>query len=174
MKYRTCMLFISMVGVLWGCSDDEEKRPAPNLQASIVERDSPFASFVAQVPELDSSFSWSNSDTIEYLDIKSKFIPERAGLIGRLPSIDNYSFLIYSYPADTGIPILEVYNEVGEKVNQRELFVMGDCPSILSLSDSHHFHLSADRSTVYMSTSCAISFSAGFSDSLVVGSLIYR
>ena len=174
MNYRTCILFISMVSVLLGCSDDEEKRPAPNVQASIVKQDSSFASFVAQVPELDSSFSWSNSDTIEYLDIKSKFIPEGAGLIGRLPSIDNYAFLIYSSPADTGIPILEVYNEVGEKVNQRELFIKGDCPSILSLSDIHHFHLSADRSTIYMSTSCAFSFSAGFSDSLVVERLIYR
>lgn len=163
-----------MVSVLWGCSDDEKKRPAPNVQASIVKHDSSFASFVAQVPELDSSFSWSNSDTIEYLDIKSKFIPEGAGLIGKLPSIDDYSFLIYSYPADTGIPILEVYNEVGEKVNQRELFVMGDCSSILSLSDFHRFYLSDDRSTVYMSTSCAFSFSAGFSDSLVVERLIFR
>lgn len=174
MNYRASILFISMVGVLWGCSDDEENHPTPNVLASIVEQDSSFASFVAQVPELDSSFSWSNSDTIEYLDVKSKFIPEGAGLIGRLPSIDDYSFLIYSYPVNTGIPILEVYNEVGKKVNQRELFVMGDCSSILSLSDFHRFYLSADRSTVYMSTSCAISFSAGFSDSLVVESLIYQ
>ncbi len=107
MSYRAWILLTSMVSVLWGCSDDEKERPAPNVQASIVKHDSSFASFVAQVPELDSSFSWSNSDTIEYLDIKSKFIPEGAGLIGRLPSIDDYSFLIYSYPADTGIPILD-------------------------------------------------------------------
>lgn len=174
MNYRASILFISMVSVLWGCSDDEEKRTTPHVQASIVEQDLSFASFVAQVPELDPSFSWSNSDTIEYLDIKSKFIPEGAGLIGRLPSIDDYSFLIYSYPVNTRMPILEVYNEVGEKINQRELFITGDCPSILSMSDFHRFYLSADRSTVYISTSCAIAFSAGFSDSLVVERLIYR
>ena len=59
--------------------------------------------------------------------MESEFIPEGAALLGRLPSIENKYFIIYTYPADIRLPILEVYNANGEKINQLELYDYMNC-----------------------------------------------
>jgi len=86
-----------------------------------------FENYVCEIPLLSVNFGLTCAEPIEHIDIKSKFTPEGAGIVGRLRSIDNYSFIIYSYPADIRLPILEVYNQKGNKINQTPLLNQNDC-----------------------------------------------
>jgi hypothetical protein len=127
---------------------------------------------VKSIPILDSNFTLSNQDDFDHLNIKSKFMPKGAGLIGRLPSIEGFHFIIYSYEKDFRLYILEVYNSAGQKVNERQLANFNYCTLNQLIEDDHEIKISSDKTKIYINTTCAISFSAFDHDSVVVEDLI--
>ena len=176
MKYKTLIIWFVSVTVFSSCENDpfsdELISIAPSASmASLI--DTSFQGFVNSIPILDSNFSLSNKKDFEHINLHSKFIPDGAGLIGRLNSIDNYAFIIYSYPADVRLPILEVYNSDGAKVNQKLLFKYGYC-KLEAGPDNHDTKLSADGTKFYLTTSCIFAFSAFDYDSIVIRDLIFH
>ena len=141
--------------------------------STLLNIDTSFYYFAQNIPILDSNFKLSSNEDFNHIGIQSKFIPEGAGLIGRLKPIDNYEFIIYSYPADVRLPILEIYNFRGEKVNEALLYNYGYCEDPYP-EESHKVELSADHSTIYRSTTCSIAWSNSCYDSIVVQELISR
>lgn len=87
-----------------------------------------FEQFADSIPQLELPFELSTSDEIEYVESNSRFIPEGAALIGKLKSQSNKWLIIYSYPADIRLPILEVYDNNGKKLHEIQLFDYGSCP----------------------------------------------
>jgi hypothetical protein len=139
--------------------------------SALLNKDSSFYYFAQNIPIIDSNFTLSSKKEFNHLDVQSMFIPEGAGLIGRLKPIDNYEFIIYSYPADVRLPILEVYNIKGEKVNEALLYNYGYCGDP-NPEESHMVEFSLDHSTIYRSTTCLIAWSNFGYDSIVVQDLI--
>lgn len=178
-KYRgITVLFFSMI-MFGGCFSNRCSVGSIEGGCAVVEADnssllnidSSFFYFAQNIPILDSNFTLSSDEDFTHLDVKSKFIPEGAALLGRLKPFSNYEFILYSYPADIRLPILEVYNFKGEKVNERFLYDFEYC-SNENPEQSHEVELSADHSTIYRSTFCAFAFSAFGYDSIVVRDLI--
>lgn len=114
-----------------------------NTDTKIVSK-TEFMKFVDEIPILKTNFSLECSQTINHIDIKSDYVPEDAGVVGRLKTKEDYSFIIYSYPADIRLPILEVYNRDGKKIDELPLFEMSDC-SIDSPSTSSRFRIQNDE-----------------------------
>ena len=176
MTYKTLTILFLTVTIFVGCfnnrcSGDEKGCAVVNADApSLLNVDSSFLYFTQTIPILDSNFTLSNEDEFKHLDIKSKYIPEGAALIGKLHAIGNYEFIIYSYPADLRLPILEVYNSKGEKVNEHVLYNFEYCNT--DFQNNHKVELSADHSKIYRTTICGISFSAFSYDSIVVRDLL--
>ncbi len=88
----------------------------------------PFEQFVDSIPIIKTPYSLSSNEVFEYIEIASKNIPEGASLMGKLNSINGFHFILYSYPADICLPILEVYDADGRKINKAVLFQYGACP----------------------------------------------
>ena len=178
MKYKTLTVLFLTVTIFGGCfnnrcSDDERGCAVVNTSdPSLLNVDSSFFYFTQTIPILDSNFTLSSSEEFNHLDIKSKYIPDGAALIGKLQAIDNYEFIIYSYPADLRLPILEVYNSNGKKVNERVLYNFEYCT--IDFENNHKVELSADHSKVYRTTVCGISFSAFSYDSILVRDLLFH
>ena len=66
---------------------------------------------------------------INAVEIESKFRPEGSSVMGKLKSMNNKNFIIYTYQADIVLPMLEIYNNEGLKIRQLELLDMGYCSS---------------------------------------------
>lgn len=173
------IILILTVSLLGGCSqndgsDNGENFPVINSTPQLTV-DTTFKSFVQSIPYLDADFYLNNGEDFKHVNLKNKFIPEGAALIGKLPSIDQYEFIVYSYPADIRLPILEVYNSKGKKVNERALFKYGYCTvGDLGPLTKHEVSLSPDKTKFYLTTTCPISFSGFYYDSIVLNDLIHR
>jgi hypothetical protein len=55
------------------------------------------------------------------------FRPEGAAIIGKLRTTNKYVAIIYAYPADISLPILETYTLEGVKLDQLQLFNLSSC-----------------------------------------------
>lgn len=177
MKYKAPAILFLCSAMFGGflnvrCSSDDSEITLENTNvSSLLNVDSSFFYFAQTIPILESNFTLSNKEEFNHLGIQSKYIPEGAGLIGKLKPINNYEFIIYSYPADLRLPILEVYNFKGEKVNERVLYNFEYCSSDFG-EDHHEVETSPDHSKIYRTTTCAISYSAFSYDSILVRDLI--
>lgn len=109
-----------------------------------------FEKYVERITLIKSNYSLSCDEGFEHLKLTSEFIPEGAGIIGKMKSINDYHFIIYSYPADIRLPILEVYNLEGKKINEKQLFNYHAC-SFDSEETSSRFTVKND-STIIIET----------------------
>ena len=57
----------------------------------------------------------------------ANFKPDGATIIGKLQSNDKFAAIIYSYPADISLPILETYNISGAKIDELQLLNYPRC-----------------------------------------------
>jgi hypothetical protein len=89
------------------------------LQPPIFDLKTPFENYVDEIPEIKIPYN-SNSN-FESLDINSEFKSKEALLHGKLKSVNKHHFIVYWYAADISLPILEVYSNQGEKVNEVQL-----------------------------------------------------
>ena len=95
------------------------------LQPLKLDLKTPFENYVHEIRVIDIPYNSDNN--FESLDIESVFKPEGSLLQGKLKSINNYHFIIYWYAADISLPILEVYNNNGKKVNEVQLLDIHFC-----------------------------------------------
>lgn len=176
MKYKTLtILFLTaifFVGLLnTRCSNTDPVCVTRDVPTEEILIDSAFLAFVDSVPIVRlTGFELNDDNAFEHVDLKSKFIPEGAALIGRFLPFKHHEFIIYSYPADIRLPVLEVYNSNGEKVNQHALFLYGTCP--LDLEESHKVKLSKDFSKLYLETYCSTALSSRELDTIIIHELI--
>lgn len=120
-----------------------------SVNDSICDKESKteFEKYICEIPLLSAGFSLTCAEQIEHHNFKSEFTPEGAGIVGRLKSIGSHSFIIYSYPADIRLPILEVYDQKGEKINETPLFDEYDC-SIDSPTTSSRFRIENETTII--------------------------
>lgn len=176
MKYRILsllLLIMAFSGGFWSnrCTSGDSFCGTKDGPVEKILVDSAFIAFVDSIPIVRlKNFELNSDQDFEHVDLKSKFIPEGAALIGRLIPLKRHEFIIYSYPADIRLPILEVYNANGEKVNQRELFQYDSCP--LELGGHHNVKLSEDFTQLYLETYCATALSNRELDTIVIHELI--
>ncbi len=94
-----------------------------------------FVSYFSAIPLLKANFSYNSEEMHKTeTDIKSKYRPEGSTIIGRLKPVDGNYFIIYRYPADILLPILEIYNEKGEQTTRFELLDYAWCADELAMN----------------------------------------
>ncbi len=139
----------------------------PNVKDQQLSEDS-FKQFVDDIPLLQLPFELSTSDPMYHLNMESKYIPEGAALIGRLKSRLGKHLIIYSYPADIRLPILEVYDNDGKKLNELQLFDYMSCP--MTASGFSRFIIRSEE--IYKETACDIYDSRIDQDTIRVNDLL--
>jgi hypothetical protein len=117
-----------------------EREPNFDLPDSTIAADArtqmAFEEYVNQIPVLPIGYSKSCSGDLEIMDlIDTCYTPEGAQIIGRMQSINNVHFIIYAYPADILLPVLEVYNAFGKKMHEQPLLEPGICASTDASTD---------------------------------------
>jgi hypothetical protein len=165
MKHKTLTLLVFSVALCGSC----QNAAVSDVDNNFVQNTS-FSTFVQSIPLLPPEFNLNSNDEIQHVDLNSKFIPERAALVGKLPSIGNYQFIVYSYSGKIERPILEVYNADGIKINQQELFIVGWCPA--NIPEYYNATLSEDGTKFYLETLCVDDHTEGFNDTIVLRGLI--
>jgi hypothetical protein len=91
-----------------------------------------FTNFVFSIPVFEIGFTMSSDQAHKVLSIESEYIPEGASLIGRLPSNEKQHLILYTYPADIQLPILEVYDYYGVKIGKFNFFDYNFAASIIN------------------------------------------
>jgi hypothetical protein len=114
-------------------------------------RKTAFEQFVDSIPLLELPFELSTTDVIKHVPLNSPYIPEGAALIGKLKSQNNRWLIIYSYPADIRLPILEVYDSNGKKLSEVQLFDYGNCPVT---SSGYSKFVIKNEKEIYKETAC--------------------
>lgn len=160
---RTYLFSFLLLTTLTACSENQET----DLINEGEER--AFEAFVAEIPLLEQGMTLKSGEELPGVSIETEFIPEGASLIGKLKSIDENHFIVYSYPADIRLPILEIYNSTGEKLNEKVLFGYGDCPLTESGSSECTF---AANHRVIVRTFCDTYFSKFDVDTIKVKELL--
>lgn len=138
---------------------------------SLEKQENAFFDFVTSVPILDSGYTAESDETIEHFVIESDFIPDGAAMMGRVPSREGYHFLVYCHPDDIHLPILEMYDSLGEKILERSLFRYSECPP--SDSGYSRFELVGTR-VIIIVTICDAYNSNAFMDVIELEELIPR
>ena len=136
---RNIFIFFIASIILYGCSHSKknnvisDNKVADSITESIVPKsaDSPesFLDYIKKIEKIDIPVTYTCQDNLKHIDdLESKFIPDGAAIMGLVNSIDKCHFIIYSYPADIRLPILEVYSNKGEKVKEVTLLDIESCP----------------------------------------------
>lgn len=90
-----------------------------------------FLAYFYSIPKLENNFTLNSNKGFKHFDeINSEFKPEGASIIGRLDTNNNTFPIIYSYPADIRLPIIELYSPTGEKKNEFQLFDYNFCANL--------------------------------------------
>lgn len=169
--FSTAILFVGFLNTR--CSNGDPVCVTQDVPTEEIPVDSAFLAFVDSIPIVRlTGFELNDDNAFEHADLESNFIPDGASLIGRFPPFNQHEFIIYSYPADIRLPVLEVYNSNGKKVNQRALFLYGTCP--LDLEENHKVKLSKDFSKLYLETHCTTALSSSEVDTIVIHDLIHQ
>ena len=155
---------IILVGVLFACGNQTTQ------QKKVINEETPFQQFVNSVPLITLPFGLSSNEAINHLTIDSPVIPEGAALIGKLPSQDSRHLLIYSYPADIRLPILELYDSNGTKLKEVNLFNYGACP--VTSSGFSSFQLD-DYARIFLETACDLYDSRIDRDTLFIDQFVH-
>lgn len=71
--------------------------------------------------------------------MESMFIPEGANVVGKLPSNNDFHYVLYTYPADIILPMLEKYDLTGKRVAQYNLFDYEFCSDIEQVNQHSEF-----------------------------------
>lgn len=104
--------------------------------------DESFVEFFSKIPKLEVGYK-----TVCYQmelvsdSIESIFKSNGATILGRLNPINDFYFIVYIYPADLPLPILEVYDKQGEKMNDVQLFNYGFCTDMLADNQYSSFEI---------------------------------
>jgi hypothetical protein len=174
-NYKTITILFLTITVFGGCWNNRCTRGGHGcavVESSVTKEKSrslAFRQFVDSIPILNQKFKLDSDSSFTHFELQSNFIPDGAALIGRLLPLDNHEFILYSYPADLRLPILEVYTSLGEKVNQRELFLYSTCDDF---GGHHSAQLSNDRTKFYLQTTCKTALSNRNLDTVVIKELI--
>lgn len=165
----TLKLFISPLMILLfivGCVGD--KKSAHNQNSTEKVRQT-FEQFVAEIPLVPVRVELHSYNPIKHIEIKSPHIPEGAALFGKLKSMDGYHFIIYTYPADIRLPILEVYDNDGIKLMEKQLYRYNGCPATNSGGSTI---IIKNQEMIVMQTFCDVYDGRYDSDTLMVSRLI--
>jgi len=161
-KITLTRALLLLAAVVLSCANPEATRTTQKTEST------PFEQFVKDVPLVALPFELSTSEEFKHLAIESKFIPEGAALIGKLPSKNGMHFLLYSYPADIRLPILEIYTNDGAKINEISLFKSA-CP----ITNYGHSKITMNSyDLIFQETICDAYDSRIDYDTLVVNGLI--
>lgn len=126
-----------------------------NIGSKKIDQDvhkSAFEQFVDSVPTLELPYELSTDDEMIHYNNPSSHVPEGAALMGKLPSLENVHLIVYSYPADIRLPVLELYSKDGTKLNDIQLFKYS-CP--LESSWNSKFLITKDYK-IYIDKICDI------------------
>ena len=98
-----------------------------NPKVLSTHNNSSFLNFIDQIENLKIGYSINCNERFKHQDIENEFIPDGASLLGKLKSFDGHHFIIFTYPADIRLPILEVYDDNGLKKLEKQLFDYSAC-----------------------------------------------
>ena len=152
------LLFTAVFSVT-SCIDEEGPAKTPSA----------FEQYVDSIPLLPLPFELSTTDAITHVSMKSHFIPDGAAIIGKLPSKNGRHLIIYSYPADIRLPVLEVYDHRGKRTHSVELVNYGACP--ITDNGYYGFRL-ANYEVIYRETTCDSFDSRIERDSITVAQVV--
>lgn len=127
-----------------------------------------FQQYVDSIPTLDLPYEFSSSDEMIHFDNPKSQVPEGAMLMGKLPSLDNVHLIIYSYPADIRLPVLEVYDNDGKKRSETPLLKY-NC--LLDLNWQSSFVITEDYD-IYMNQVCGDDNSSTNRDTVALTTLL--
>lgn len=150
-RFVLIILFVAFTAISCNStlqSNNETKRNDPILKLDSLKTS--FKDFYSSIQILESGFTLIDGGAINFQEIESPFVPDGASLIGRLKNNKIGFPIIYAYPADIVIPILELYNSEGEKINQFELFDLQYCSNI-EIPQQHCEFKVIDDSTIVLS-----------------------
>ena len=119
MKKTTIMLLLAALFSACGKSNSGSAQQDTPQKA--------FEQFVDSIPTLSLPYQLRSGDQLVYFDQPTSQVPEGAMLMGKLPSRENIHFIIYSYPADIRLPVLEVYDNSGTRLSETPLWKYS-CP----------------------------------------------
>lgn len=137
LKYALVLQFIT--ALLIACGNQETDSVVQEVKRSA------FTYYVDSIPTLELPLVLKSDDAMMHFENPKEFVPEGAELIGKLPSLGNKHFIIYSYPADIRLPILEIYDDEGKKLKDVQLFKY-NCP--LDMGWFSKFSISKDYDIV--------------------------
>jgi hypothetical protein len=87
-----------------------------------------FKNYLTQIPTLKLplkfqciNFDYSTVNKINELEV-SKFGPENSRVLGKLKLKNNLYGVIYIFPADAPLPILQINNEYGKKISKLNFY----------------------------------------------------
>lgn len=159
---------IALLTLLFFCALTSCTHNQASIQEQISQK-TDFEQYVESIPILELPFELSTNDTIAHIPIENPFLPEGAALLGRLQSNNDKHLILYSYPADIRLPILEIYNSKGEKLNTLPLFDYGKCP--LTASGYSRFEIT-DQGEIYKETACDLYDSRIDTDTIFIEKLL--
>ena len=70
---------------------------------------------------------FENFEKFRNNDFGAGFKPEGGTIIGKIKVTHQFVAIVYSYPSDIALPILETYNLKGEKIDQLQLVNLINC-----------------------------------------------
>jgi hypothetical protein len=117
--------------ILFGCTNPTEKNERiakDNNQEKLIVKQISFDEYLTAIPEiklpldikcdveLDGSFFKFNSKTI------NKFGQENSKINGKIAQTDNFAAIIYLYPADIILPIIQTTDFMGNKISELKIY----------------------------------------------------
>ena len=100
---------------------------SPNKQENKDEKQE-FENYLSQIPTLKlpvkfqcDNLDYSTVNKINELEV-SKFGPENSHVLGRIKLKNNLYGVIYIFPADVPLPILQINNQCGKKISKLNFY----------------------------------------------------
>jgi hypothetical protein len=129
-------LYLIFLSVFISCNTQNENNKEQIKTDTIIKKQDTiktividnFNDYVQAIPVLSKNFIYDTELDLDTIyDIVSKFRPDGSSIIGRLKTINQFYPIIYGYPADIFLPILEIYNSEGIKTQNHDLLDYSWC-----------------------------------------------
>ncbi len=149
-----------------GTKSNERKESGLSVVKTIEQKSGSFDSFtdyLEAIPKIKIPTRYSCNNSYEWINLESKYRPKGSSIMGKLNSINGNHFIIYTYPADITLPILEIYNNEGSKLNQLVLLDMAHCS--FEAEDEHSRFTVPNDSLIFLEN-----YKVNDSDTIVVES----
>jgi len=164
---KNLILMCFLFGIIsCGTKSNEKKEQTSSIVKTVYQKtgrlDS-FSNYLDAIPKIEIPTKYSCNNSFDRINLESKYRPEGSSIMGKLNSINENHFIIYTYPADNTLPILEIYNNEGLKLNQLILLDMAHCS--FEAEDEHSRFIVPNDSFIILEN-----FKVNKSDTIVVKS----